>query len=272
MAMKNTAVRPLVICLHASASSARQWQPLADRAGDQFDIVAPDLHGHGAGPAWLGDPRDIVEADVKRVARLTSVDRRAHLVGHSYGGAVALRMALEIPERVMSVTVYEPVLFAALRDHAPRSREALEVQAIARAVARDVRAGLSTHAARRFVDYWSGNGSFASMPAQRRDAVALRMGAVAAHFQSLWNDPMRLTDVGACAVPLTVLYGSQTRAPARRIVELLRLVRRDAQASMLTAMGHMGPLTHPATLAQRVHADLVAHERGSWQSPRKLAA
>ena len=99
-----TAFRPLVVCFHSSASSSRQWQPLADRIGDAFDVVAPDLFGHGAGPAWLGDARGIVDADVARAARLMSVDRRAHLVGHSYGGVIALKLAVTDarPGRIVS--------------------------------------------------------------------------------------------------------------------------------------------------------------------------
>ena len=267
-----TASRPLVVCFHSSASSSRQWQPLADRIGDAFDVVAPDLFGHGAGPAWLGDAHAIVDADVARAARLMSVDRRAHLVGHSYGGVVALKLAVAYPERVNSVTVYEPVMFGALREHAPRSRDALAVGWFGRTVARDLNAGLHVQAALRFVDYWSGAGTFASMAPSRREAVAHRMAAVAAHFASLWSDSMRLADVAASRVPLTILMGSRTRAPARRIVELLRHERPDADAGVFTSMGHMGPLTHPAIVAQRIEADLVARERAYDAAPRRLAA
>lgn len=266
------ASRPLVVCLHSSASSARQFAPLADRVGSAFDVVAPDLHGHGAGPAWLGAPRDIVDADAARVARLMSVDRRAHLVGHSYGGLLALKLAVAYPERVKSVTIYEPVMFAALREFAPRSREALAVAWFGRTVARDLRAGLAAHAALRFVDYWSGAGTYADMSAPRREAIVHRMAAVGAHFVSLWGDAMRIRDVAASRVPLTVLMGARTRTPARRIVELLRYARPDAGGGTMTAMGHMGPLTHPAIVAQRLEAELVARERSTSVTERRLAA
>src|SRR5512144_2128051 len=110
-------VRPgtaAVIALHSSAAPGRQWQVLAERMHD-VDFVAPDLLGHGNAPAWTGPPQDIVAGDVARVAGI--VDERAesvHLVGHSYGGAVAIAFALAHPQRVRSVAVYEPVLFSAL--------------------------------------------------------------------------------------------------------------------------------------------------------------
>jgi pimeloyl-ACP methyl ester carboxylesterase len=252
--------KPLVVCLHASGSSSRQWQPLADLAGRSLDIVAPDLYGHGRGPAWLGAPSGVVAGDAERVARLLSIDRRAHLVGHSYGGVVALKVALAFPERVRSVTVWEPVMFRALRDFAPRSREAIEAFAVGRAVQRDARGGLLSHAARRFVDYWSAPGAFDAMSEPRREAVVHRMATVAAHFASLWNDTMRMADVARSRVPLVVLSGARTVHPTRRIVELMRYARPDAAGGAMTMLGHMGPLTHPATVAQRIAFELAALE------------
>lgn len=267
-----TLQRPLVVCLHASASTSRQWQPLADRIGRAFDVVAPDLHGHGTGPAWLGEPRAILKADAVRVARLLSSDRRAHLVGHSYGGALALEVALGWPERVKSVTVYEPVLFALLREYAPRARETQEIGAFGRAIARDVRSGFAAQAAQRFVDYWFGEPAFASLGASRAEAVVHRMPAVAAHFPALWDDSPRLSELARSTVPLTLVTGARTRAPARRIAELVRYARRDAAGGTMTAMGHMGPLTHAATVAQRIDAAIAAHERSAPGERGRLAA
>jgi pimeloyl-ACP methyl ester carboxylesterase len=264
--------RPLVVCLHSSGASSRQWLPLAERVARAFHVVAPDLHGHGSGPAWLGAPAGIVDADVARVARLLSIDRRAHLVGHSYGGVVALKLALAWPERVRSVTVYEPVAFRLLHDFAPRSGDAAEASDVGRGVQRDLRAGLAVQAARRFVDYWSGAGTFEAMPPSRREAIAHRMGAIAAHFVSLWEDTMRLADVARVTAPLTILIGDRTRPPTRRIAELLRHARPDARFGALTAMGHTGPLTHPAIVAQRIESEIVGYERGEASALRRLAA
>jgi pimeloyl-ACP methyl ester carboxylesterase len=46
--------RPTIVLLHSSASSARQWERLADRLRDRFYVHAVDLHGHGARTAWRG--------------------------------------------------------------------------------------------------------------------------------------------------------------------------------------------------------------------------
>ena len=107
--------RATVICLHSSGSTGGQWTALRSQLEATFQVLTPDFHGHGAGPAWHGPDEHIVAADVARVVRLAnSVPGEIHLVGHSYGGAIALRVALYHPERVTSVAVYEPVVFRLL--------------------------------------------------------------------------------------------------------------------------------------------------------------
>ena len=46
-----TASRPVVVLLHSSASSARQWDALAQALEPQFQVHAVDLFGHGRRPA-----------------------------------------------------------------------------------------------------------------------------------------------------------------------------------------------------------------------------
>ncbi len=263
--------RSLVLCVHSSAGSSRQWLPLANRLGDSCNVVAPDLFGHANTPEWTGEPQDVLAADAERVARLLA-GRAAHLVGHSYGGAVALRIALRYPERVQSVSVYEPVAFRLLRDFAPRSRETCEVAGVAVGVRRDLAAGLADMAARRFVDYWSGTGTFAGLPELHRQSIAKRMPTVAAHFAALWNDDARLEDYAGLRMPVAFMIGARTRAPTRRIVELLRAVIPHATYQPMSAMGHMGPVTHPHTVAQRLAAEIRARRRRETATARVLAA
>jgi pimeloyl-ACP methyl ester carboxylesterase len=114
-----------VICLHSSASSGGQWAALRAQLEPEVRVLTPDFHGHGAGPAWRGVDKDIVAFDAARIARLAeSVPGGVHMVGHSYGGAIALRVALYHPESVTSVSVYEPVVFRLLFDYYGRRRPA----------------------------------------------------------------------------------------------------------------------------------------------------
>ncbi len=83
-----------VVLLHSGGMSSRQWRSLAERLAANHRVLAPDLLGSGKNPPWPGDLPFGYELDVAAVARvLDRVDGAVHLVGHSYGGLVALTLA-----------------------------------------------------------------------------------------------------------------------------------------------------------------------------------
>jgi pimeloyl-ACP methyl ester carboxylesterase len=104
---------PGVVCVHSNASSSSQWRALMETLASGFHVLAPDTHGAGKGPAW---PTDRPLALRDEVALLEPVFTRAgtpfSLVGHSYGGAVALVAAVQQPQRLRALVLYEPTLFA----------------------------------------------------------------------------------------------------------------------------------------------------------------
>jgi pimeloyl-ACP methyl ester carboxylesterase len=261
--------RPIVICLHSSGATGRQWQALAQRLHGDFRVVTPDLCGHGDGPSWHDGDGDILAADARLVLGLArETAARVHLVGHSWGGAVALRALREQRSRFASVAVYEPVLFRLLRDRGEQRAPAALVGAIGRALRADLRAGQRHLGARRFVDFWNGAGSFDALPAIRQDAVAARMPAVAAHFAALWNDAGRLADYATLDVPLRLYVGTQTHVATRTIAEMLAGALPAGSLQRMTAMGHMGPLTHPNIVAQSIAAFVTSNAASRAAVPR----
>jgi pimeloyl-ACP methyl ester carboxylesterase len=196
--MRVSGPRPTVICLHASGGSGAQWRTLAERMSYDFDVHTPDLYGHGSALAWRGDPGDIVAADAARIARLlATATPEVHLVGHSYGGVIALRFALQHPESVASVSVYEPVTMRVLFDYNPKHRSATEVAELSRSIRAELNGGNTERAARRFVNYWSGSGHWAELTPERRAAFESRMSVIDAHFVSLVCDSVALRDYSA---------------------------------------------------------------------------
>ena len=270
MSSKQAAL-PSVICLHASGGSGAQWRVLDNALRPAFRVLTPDLHGHGDAPAWAGARRDIVGADAARVAAIAaSVNGDVHLVGHSYGGAIALRVARDHPSLIKSVAVYEPVVLRALFDYNPNHRSAAEVVEIARAIRRDLNGGDRMRAAHRFLRYWSGEGAWARLADERRLRLAGRMPIIDAHFASLIGDALALSDYRGIVAPVLCMTGRETRASARRMVELLRFVLPRAEPVTFDAMGHLGPITHPEIVARRI-AEFIERWTACAADERKAA-
>ena len=86
----------------------------------RFRIFTPDLPGYGASTVaatgGLGGDAAIIGALIDRIGA------PVHLVGHSYGGAVALKLAASRPDAVRSLTVIEPVAFHLLIDGSAADR------------------------------------------------------------------------------------------------------------------------------------------------------
>lgn len=83
--------RPVIVCLHGSASDPGMWQDLREAVRDRADVIAPDVFAH-----------DSV------MQQLENIRAPFHLVGHGYGGAIAARIATQHPERIASLVLYEP--------------------------------------------------------------------------------------------------------------------------------------------------------------------
>ncbi len=101
-----------VVLLHAGASSGNQWRKLSDRLQDAYRLISPDLIGFGQTPVWPG-PSELTHDDQAGLVRElidTTGAGSVHLVGHSYGGATAVRLLVAEPSIVRTLVLIEPIL------------------------------------------------------------------------------------------------------------------------------------------------------------------
>lgn len=250
---------PTVVCLHASAGSSAQWQPLAAACERRYRCVAVDLHGHGRSAPY-GGARYTLHAEADAVAaQLADEAGPLHLVGHSYGGAVALALAARLGSRVASVAVYEPALFRLLH---PASSEYRQIVAVGRAVVERAAAGERSAAACGFIDFWSGSGTWDALTPAQRAKVEARIAAVAAHFEALFDEPLGGGLLAEVTAPVVVVRGDLSPAPALAVCA--HVARRPNVTSVvLRGLGHMGPVTHPAAVNRRLISYLDQYQCAS---------
>jgi pimeloyl-ACP methyl ester carboxylesterase len=244
--------RTCVIALHSSASGARQWDAWREFVPGAIELVAPELIGYGEGGGWSAAAPLALADEAQRLAPLLErAPGGVHLLGHSYGGAVALELALRWPARVRSLTLYEPVRFGVLQAPGARGLRA-EVLALGEAVSALVRGQRLHEAAERFVDYWSGAGAWEACHGRRRVAIAQAMPKVAAEFGALFADEVPVHAWRRLPMPVRLLCANRSPAPVQRIAELLAQVCARATLQRLEGLGHMGPVQAPARVAAAV--------------------
>ena len=247
-----------VVLLHSSGSSSNQWRALAERLGQRYRVIAPDLYGYGGTAHWPGRSAFHLECEAEIVlALLERINERAHLVGHSYGGAVALHVAGLRGDLLRSLTLIEPVAFQLLRGtDAPALAEITE---LAESVARATASGEYLVGFGRFVDYWLGPQTWPEVPPDRRYAMAARLPKIALDFHATLNEPTRLEDFRFMTVPTLLLHGTSSPWPTRRICDLLQRILPEARLQTICGAGHMAPVTHRDQVNGMVIAHLDSH-------------
>jgi lipase len=98
---------PEVLAIHGLTGHGARWQTLATRHLSDVSIAAPDLRGHGRS-SWAAPWT--LEANADALATLLDGAGPAVVVGHSFGGAVALKLAAARPDSVAALVLLDPAV------------------------------------------------------------------------------------------------------------------------------------------------------------------
>ena len=258
-----------VVLVHSSACSSSQWDKLIADLGPGYRVLAPDLHGYGQSDFWSGQGPLSLAHEAALVERMIALcDQPVHLVGHSYGGAVALKVSQSAAASICSLTLIEPVALHLLRNSTSSDGNGFsELRAVAEQVAGGVAIGDYQGAMAHFVDYWNGAGAWSGLSARKQSVLAKAAPKVALDFWAITSEPATLADYRQVDLPTLLICGACSPRPTRRITALLGGALPGALVQVVGGAGHMLPLTHP----ERVNPLIVQHLSGVVQSERLAA-
>jgi pimeloyl-ACP methyl ester carboxylesterase len=250
---------PVVLCLHSSGLSGFQWKRLADKASEGFRFVVPDFLGCGQSPPSPHGLDFRYGEDLEQVvALLDLLAEPVILLGHSYGGFIGLKSALQRPRQVIALGLYEPVIWGGLASFRGVS--------IAEVVARfdpegylldRALAGTETWM-ERFIDYWNGPGSWQSMADSARRPMFAMAEKLYAEVREVVVDPTPHTAYTALTQPALLLHGTTSPAEVLQMKDILVEVLADVSTACVPG-GHMNPVRNP--LPVNAHFELFLRRR-----------
>lgn len=194
-----------VVFLHSGVGSAGEWKQVFSLWSEGYRLLAIDAYRDGTGPGTAGR-RSLDDYADQVYAVADHVRAPVHVVGFSWGGATALRVAATAPDLVVTLSLIEPEAYSLLRTEDPDAYT--EICGLRDRWRAHVRAGRWHDAFEEFVDFYHGPGSFARWPPARRKAFL----AVRQTRGDLWDVLLEgLVSVSALATVTVPVQSS--RAP-----------------------------------------------------------
>lgn len=238
------------LALHCMMGSGSGWGPIARFLDGRIDLRAFDMPGHGRSDDWqAGADGPDYHTTVTRLAA-AMIDRPLDLIGHSFGATVALRIAVAAPEAVRSLTLIEPVLFAAHPDPDQHRRDARMADLLSQ--------GRDEEAAAGFLAVWGGQ-DLSALPPPARAHMTRQIRLVAATAGALHDDDARILREGgleAINAPVLLIAGADSPPVIHAIVDALASRLPDVGRATVPGAGHMAPLTHSKAVAGLIGVNL----------------
>lgn len=247
-----------VLALHCSLAHSGAWQGLAERL-EGVTVTATDQPSHGRAPDW--DRRTDLHGLSTRLSIAMAEDlgqgAAIDLVGHSFGATIALWIALQRPDLVRSLTLVEPVIFAAARSAEDPAYAPFKAAHLA--FAEQVKAGAPESAAAMFHAMWGTGSRFADLTDKSRLYMVNRIHLIVAQTPVLLEDAaglLHFMGLEAIGVPVLLIEGAMSPPIIAAVhTELARRLPNVTRLSVHGA-GHMVPITHPEIVASAVQTHL----------------
>lgn len=242
---------PTIVLVPGSCSTAAAWRPLIACWNNQFRCVTTSLPGYGgtaerrpAGNSSVAYLAEAVETVVSKAGG------RVHLVGHSFGGLVALAVTLRDRVPLASLTVVEPPAIELLLE----CGEHQHYRAFGRMTESYVAAFNSgdAEAVAAMIDFYGGTGTFASWPPRVR-AYAIATTAVnIVDWASAYGFALSADILSAVQIPVLVLCGGASHAAMQRLCALLGEGLSRAALATVAGAAHFVIATHADEVARLI--------------------
>jgi len=239
---------PPVVLIHGMVNSSRHWQQVALALADRYTVIAPDLIGHGDSTSPRGDySLGAHAARIRDLLASLGVDS-ASMIGHSYGGGVAMQFFWQFPQRtdrlmLVSAGGLGPEVSPLLRSAAlPGASALLWAVAHPRLVAALARAGTIGGQVSRALRPLSGPGQREAFLQTLRSVIDVRGQRVSARD--------RLYLLGHAPTPTQIVWGGRDHTIPVAHGEFAHRAVPHSRFDVLPDAAHFPHLEDPGGLAR----------------------
>ncbi len=233
-----------IVFIHGSYASTSTWKKMIATLSKKYMCITIKLPGHCGTP----DPDDFAapsletEFNVIEDAIRQLTDEPVHLVGHSYGGVVALALAMKGSVALRHLTLFEPVAVAVLAESGEEAA-ALALNQFLKGY-RDAVSHDEPYACRGVIDFWGGTGSFDSMPEALRDGMVPFTANNIRHWDLCQSTIRPMDDYHCLAVLTTVICGGNSNPIAQIIAKQLHAHIPNSCFTSIADASHFMVTTH----------------------------
>ncbi|RRJ83385.1 alpha/beta fold hydrolase [Aestuariirhabdus litorea] len=234
-----------ILFVHGSYATPSTWRRIIEGVGPGHHCIAIKLPGHGGAPEPEDFDAPTIETELALIESVVSrlTDRPIHLVGHSYGGVVALALALKGSLPIAEMTLFEPVavwVLKLLQDQEMVTRVEQFLAAYFEAAARQ-----EPDACGRVIDFWGGGELFARLPASVQAAMVPLLDNNLRHWQICTRLDYDRAALSRCTLPTRLVCGSDSNPVAHAIIDHLARELPCSQRYQITGANHALVTSHP---------------------------
>ena len=238
------------LLLHCALAHGGVYTQLGAALGGALSLVSFDQPGHGRAADWDGD------GDLQDRATEMALDLLTEpmdVIGHSFGATVALRLAIERPEMVRTLTVIAPVMMAIAKADHPDTAATLKQQMSGFYQA--LQDEKFESAAQMFTQNYGDGRPWDSLGKDTRQAIVDRIHLIGAGARGVNEDHYNFIGSGAfeqIKAPTLILDGCEKGEAMNLVCEgLARRIPNSIRASIADG-GHMVPLKRPEAVAREI--------------------
>lgn len=245
---------PMVL-IHGAWFDRHNWDPVVPELSRNFRVLTYDRRGHGRSQS-ARTQGSAEEDGADAAAILTRLGfTPAHVVGQSTGGIVALRLAVDHPHVVRSLSVHEPPLLGLLAGDPAFAPMLAEGRVRREAVTKVIENGDAEGGARLFVEtQMAGPGGWDKLPQPIREMFIANANNYLDEMRDPSDSTIDLKALGRFGKPALLSCGGKSSPVMEPILEKLAKAMPRSSVHVYVEAGHNVHLTHPQEFARTITA------------------